>query len=154
MAAKSIPVVGEVFLGDEPGVVKAVKIRYGVSASCDVVFANADDSADTDSIFSVAAGVRVVEMSVEVIAPFAAGALVTIGDSDSVAGFHSSAGIGPTTSDTAGVPSARLHMSDAAYEAGRVYSAAQTIDIVVDCSTTTASPELEIVLFYVQSLDN
>jgi len=149
---KTIPVVGEVFLGDEPAPVKAIKVTVGFATTDDVTLLTTTVSEVVD-LLSVAAGVRILDMWVDVTTAFTAAVAITIGDSDSADGFFTSAMIGPTVS---GLMKAHLAGDTSASRAmGFVYAAAQVIQAAVTKAGSAASDgALSLVVMYIDRLDN
>mgnify|MGYP001300012854 FL=1 len=146
---KSIPMVGEAFLGDNPYVVKVLKIKMGLaSASPDVTLSGATVGA-TDflpTVVTVPAGIMVHDVGWFVEEAFTAGWSVTIGDSDSVAGYAAATDVGATVKDTnvlfmGGYLTADTDVIAPAYAGGRMYGVSNGMDIslVLAASGTAAA---------------
>lgn len=149
MAAKSVPVTGEHFLGDDPGIVKAVKVTLGGSTSSADQKVTNQTTAQTIDLFSVAAGVRVLDLTKQNQTAWFALVDIAVGDGDDNSGWFATTGLAATVTDAAPVKSSA---------GGKVYAAADTIDAFV-LGTHAAPTDLdtgltEFVLFYVQSIDN
>jgi hypothetical protein len=156
MAAKAIPVVGQRFLGDDPAVVKAVKVILGgelVTAAN--VNATAVTTAQVLELFDVAAGVRVVEMTKQNTTKWFADVNISVGDTDAASGFFVSTAVAATVSDAA--PVKNDANTTGSYLGGRVYSASQAINATVQTAAAASDYETgatEFILYYIENLDN
>jgi hypothetical protein len=149
MAAKSVPVVGQEFHGDDPAVVKAVKMRLGGSTETADVVATEVTTAQTLALFSLAAGVRVLDMTKQNLTAWFALVDIAVGDGDDNSLWFATTALGATAS--AAVPTKST-------AAGKVYAAADTIDAFI-LGTHADGSDLEtglteFVLFYIENLDN
>ena len=101
MSARTIPVAGEPFLGDDPAVMKVLKITFGDSFA-DVNFNDGDSTQGLGrALCSLPYGIRVVDVGWRVITAFTAAVDLTLGvdcgsDCD---WFATEAQIGSTTAN-------------------------------------------------------
>lgn len=152
MAKLRIPAVGDPII---EGQVYAGVVRFG--DGLDVEDPTATGTVELVDIDVGAHGnVRIIDMQLMVEEAFidaggtsATNVTLTIGDSD-VDGFYASADIAPGTVDTT-----PLTLEDAAeaYTGGKVYTADDTIDVVVGGAAPAISGQLELVVFYTVGLD-
>ena len=149
MSAKTIPVTGQAFLGDDPAVVRAVKVSLGGSTETADQNVTEVTTAQTINLFSVAAGTRVLSLQAQVTTKWFAAVDIAIGDGDNNSLYFPTSTLAATVSDT--VPLA-------ATLPAKVYAAADTIDAFVlgthDAGSDLETGVVEFVLFYVDSLDN
>ncbi len=145
--AKSIPNVGEEFLGDNPYALKVLKIKCGFATSTpDVTIA-----ADTDTILvevcQVGQGVMIHGLSWLVEEAFAASSTVTIGDTVDAGGWAAATDIGATLVDSnIANPFLMLTATAAAnaddfpaYTLGRVYGSGETSGMAINLTTVIDS---------------
>lgn len=156
MAAISIPKVGQEFHGDVPAVVKAQKVLLGGTAvtAADVA-PTAVTTAQTLELVNVGAGVRILGVTAQNLVAWAAGVLISLGDSDAVSGYILTAQIAPTTSDAAPIAMGQEGVTSA-YQAGRAYSASQAINVTLSGNAAGSDLEAgqtEFVFIYIESLD-
>jgi len=147
--SKPIPVVGE-FVPPivDGGMLHVAKATVGsVGSTGNDVDLGAE--AATTPLFAVKAGTIVYDMLAKVVTAFTASVAMTIGDSDSVAGWFPDAALGATTissefKSAKNVPSTAITDLNA-YGAGKLYSADQTIDIVTGASTIVGQMDVYLV---------
>lgn len=157
MGAKTIPQLGETFEGEDPFVVKALRVDVGSGLDVDPTATgtfNLFDLNDTDNH-----PVRVVDLQWQVTERFdddsitsSTSVQLTIGDGDDVDGFADNTDLSPDDTDTH-PQSARLD-STQPYQGGKIYEADDTIDLQITGAAPTESGQMEVVLFYVQGLDD
>ena len=144
--AKTIPMVGELFSGDNPYVMKALKIKMGLaSASPDVILSGATVGT-TDllpTVVSIPAGIMVHDMGWFVEEAFTAGVTLAVGDTDSASGYAATTDIGATVKDTNAVFMGGMMTMDtlvipAAYAGGRMYGVSNGMDINLTVVATDA----------------
>jgi len=141
--SKTIPYVGEFLHSqDFPAPLRVAHLTAGPATTNDVVIT----TANTYPLFTVPAGLIVHNVQSIVTSVFTESVTLTIGDSDSAAGYLAAADIGSTDVVTTGI----LKNSSAAGEAyatGKQYTAAQTIDVVV-AGATAAIGVIHVYLVY------
>jgi len=91
-------------------------------------------SGDTVKCLNVAADMLVTNVRVIVVTPEGSTATATVGDGDTANGWDASTNL----NGTAGTVTAGLAGTDAFATAGKLYTAADTIDIVVSAALDTA----------------
>jgi len=152
MAAKAIPVVGQEFLGDDPGVVKTAKVILGgeLVTAADVNVA-AVTTAQVLELFSLNRAIRVIGMTKQNTTLWFAAVNISVGDTDAASGFFVSTAIAATVSDAQ--PVRQDAVTTGAYLGGRVYSASQAINATVQTAAAASDYETgatEFVLIYVE----
>lgn len=133
MAAITIPLEGERYLGDNPGIVKVAKCTLGALAG-DVISA----AQATVALFSVPAGTLVLEMLCVTTTAWTAAVTINVGDGDDTSGFLATAKIAPTVAVTTGILKSSLRATAETYGVGKLYAAADTIDAVIAGATPAA----------------
>jgi hypothetical protein len=129
-----IPQVGERYVGENPQVPKIYRATVGAVAGSDVLL----DEQETVNVFSFAATAFVLFVQVKITTTWTASVTLTVGDGDDLDGFLTNALIGPQTDDdTLGVGAISLGMGTA-YDKGKFYAAADTIDMVAAGATPAA----------------
>jgi hypothetical protein len=156
MAAKSIPAVGEAFLGDVPGVVKVQKVTLGAYAATADVNGNSLSTTEVVELFDVGAGTRVIGMTKQNLTKWFAAVNISIGDGDAASGYFISTAEAATVTDAAPV---NMISGGGAYTGGRIYTASDTIDATIVKATalsdTVAGVGLtEICIHYVVGIDS
>jgi hypothetical protein len=133
--AKTIPAVGEAFLGDNPYAMKVMKFKCGLASASPDVTLTADTLEVLVKLVSIPAGTLVHEVSWFVEEAFTASNTITIGDTDSAAGYAAAADIACTLKDTA-ITSWRSLMGTlgsgagtVGYHGGRLYGVSNGMDI-------------------------
>ena len=154
MAAKNVPPIGDMFLGEAPSPVKALKVSVGSGLDVDPT------ATGVFALFSLDGdrGIRVVDLEWQVLERFDENSItsstsvtLTIGDGDDADGFADNTDIAPGTVDSH--PAKASLDSTLPYQGGTVYEADDTIDLTVGGAAPTQSGQLEVVLFYVEGLD-
>lgn len=81
MMARTIPVAGEPFLGDDPAVLKVLKITFGGDAAHDALIDQADSTAGALAVdlVNLPYGIHVVDVGWRVITAFNAGQDILLG---------------------------------------------------------------------------
>src|SRR3990167_8700286 len=130
MAAISIPNVGESFLGDKPQAVKVQKVSTGFTGE-DVNF----DAQETLAIFNVPANCLVLEVAAYTDEAWTTSVTLDVGDGSDPNGWLATAKVAPTTAQTNGVLKRSTLPTAEAYAGGKLYSAADTIDVVIGGAT-------------------
>jgi len=127
MAAISIPQEGQRFLGEKPQVIKVAKVSIGVAASNDVVF----DAIESLAVFNVPANCLVLEVAIYTPTAWTATAILDVGDGVDPNGWLATAKVAPTVAQTDGVLKRSTLPTAEAYAAGKLYTAADTIDVAI-----------------------
>lgn len=130
MAAITIPLVGEVYTGDNPSPIKIA--RCTLSATSGDVLGIAQT---TYALFSVPANCLVLEVMAYTPTAWTASTTIGIGDGDSTSGWLATAVIAPTSAQTNGLVKSTNVATAAAYAGGRIYLAADTIDAIIAGAT-------------------
>ena len=133
--AKTIPMVGEAFLGDNPYVVKVQMFRCSSASTDDAVFTTAAGA----DVVSLPAGCIVHDVGWFVETAFSAGSAIIIGDSDATSGYAAATDVGATTADTEIAWSSRVIIASSAhlasdcpaYGASRFYGTDNAIEIAM-----------------------
>ena len=144
--AKTIPMVGEAFLGDNPYVLKVLKFRCSSASTDDATVSSVSSDAAIDLV-SLPAGCVVHDFGWFVETAFAAGTTIAFGDSDNTSGYAAATDVGATTADSEIAWSSRVLMvssdhvaSDCpAYGRSRLYGTDNAIEIAFDNTGATAA---------------
>lgn len=146
MAAKTVPVTGE-FVPPivDGGMLHVAKVTVGSPGSTgkDV---DLSGEATTTTLFNVKAGTIVYDVLAKVVTAFTGSAALTLGDSDDVDGYMTTAELAST------VISSELRSSKSSsgltnvYQNGKVYAADQSIDVVA--GATFAVGQMDVYLVY------
>jgi hypothetical protein len=147
MAAIDLVGEGQSFLGENPQVVKVRKVSIGAAASNDVQF----DAQETLAIFNVPANTLVLE--VLAVTPTAWTALVTldVGDGTDADGWLATAKVAPTTAVSSGILKSSDLPTAEAFAGGKLYSAADTIDVVIGGATPVVG-QTDIYIKYIENV--
>jgi len=139
--AKTLPYKGE-FLNsfDYPAPLRCARLTMGASSDNDVVLGDAA----TYNLFTVPAGTLVHEIASRVVTAVTASVTITIGDSDSAAGFLASADLAPQST---GVLLVSSRGAAEAYAGGKIYDAEQSIQAVT-AAATVAAGVVEVYMIY------
>jgi len=132
--SKTIPYVGE-FLnsGDFPALMRCAHLLVGPDTTNDVIVT----TQATYDLLTLPAGAVVHNALTLVRTAFTASVTLTIGDSDSAAGFFASSDIVPQSTGGVFVNSNALSAT-AAYALGKQYAASQALQMVVGGATAAA----------------
>lgn len=145
--AVSIPVASENKNNPYPdgGVLNIAKCTVGSPGSTGM---NVDLSGEiaTTALFSVAANTIVYDVLAKVNTAFTALAALTIGDSDDVGGFMAVTELASTVVSSEFRTSKASTALTAVYQFGKLYSAAQTIDVTA--GATFAVGQMDVYLVY------
>lgn len=141
MTAESLPRVGEVFTG--PGVPKLAKVTVGFASTNDVVVT----AQTTYAIFNVPAGMMVLDVFSIVNTAFTTSLTANIGDGDDTDGWLATAKVAPTTAVTTGIHKRSTLPTAEAYAGGKVYAAADTIDVLIG-GATPAAGQMDVYVLY------
>jgi hypothetical protein len=147
MSLKSIPYEGETSIPTYPAPLKCARVTVGPTTENDVICT----SQATWDIFDLPAGILVHNLRTRVLAAFTSDVTVTLGDSDGAAAYLTSANIAPQTKPTNGVGKNTNIDSTGAYKNGKMYDAAQKIQLVVGAVDPIVG-SLEVFLTYSMSL--
>lgn len=138
MAAIDLPLAGEVYLGDRPGVERTALCIYGFTANgIDV----ATIAQATYALINVPADTLVLRVRNRILTAFTNSVTIDIGDGADPNGWLATAKVAPTSAPsgaTAGVHTLSQLPTAEAYAGGKLYEAADTIDAVVGGATPLA----------------
>lgn len=149
MAAKTLPLEGEVFTGWKPGVIKVMKVTIGAAAQ------NPDVVLSTQvayPIVNVPIGVFVVDVLCSVDVAFNASVTLAVGDGNSTAGYLTSTKIAPQSAVTSGLMTRATLPTAGAYAGGLKYLVADTIDVLVGGADVSAG-KATIFVVYIQDVN-
>ena len=146
MAAINLLGEGQSFLGENPQVVKVRKVSIGVAASNDVVF----DAIESLAVFNVPANTLVLEVAIYTPTAWTATVILDVGDGVDPNGFLATAKVAPTAAQTDGVLKRSTLPTAEAYAAGKLYAAADTIDVAIG----TAIPAVGQSDIYISYIEN
>ena len=154
--AKTIPAVGEAFLGDNPYAMKVMKFKVGLASASPDVAITADTLEVLVKLVDIPAGTLVHEVSWFVEEAFAASATITIGDTDNAAGYAAAADIVCTLKDTQITNHRSLFTTlvpgsaAVGYQGGRLYgvSNGMAINLVTSWDTAPAAGILDVFIAY------
>jgi hypothetical protein len=127
---KSIPYVGETYLGDFPAPMKVARVTFGFSSDDDVPMA----AQGVYDLITLPANAVVLSAKTIVKTAFTSSVTITIGDSDDADGWSASATIAPQTAVSTGI----LTSGGGAYAAGKIYSASQPLQATVGGANVAA----------------
>ncbi len=141
--ALTLPAEGEMFgpLAQNPGALKSFRFTAGIGG--DVVLG----AAATVPAVNIPIGTMVHEVKSRVITAFTTSVTLTIGDGVTADGYLTSTIIAPTTAVTTGIYKGMVDEGSTTFAGGKMYTAADAIDIVVG-GTTVLAGLVEIVIFY------
>lgn len=146
MAAIDIPGVGESFLGGNPQVVKAKRVTVKGGSGGDVTVT----TAGTYALFNVPANTLILDVFANVDVAWTALVTLDIGDGDNASGYLATAKIAPQSAVATGLVKRMTKATEEAYAGGKLYAAADTIDLV-SAGATAAAGELEVVITYIEN---
>ncbi len=140
--AKDIPAIGEAFLGDSPHAQKELELSVGFGSEFDVDIG----VQATYALFNVAPGVSVNFVKLYIENAFDAVVTMGIGDGASTSGFIATANIDPDVASSGGIWISSVVEANA-YQAGRFYAAADTIDLLLGAADVTVG-DMSLVVGY------
>lgn len=151
MAKITIPQIGETYTGTNPGVVKIARVTVGVSSgNPDVI----TEATGTYAIFTVPAGCVVTDFRGRVLEAFTANVDLNFGDSDDTDGWLAEAALASTvcTSDSKNLVARNVsgYIDSTGKDGGRVYDAAQDINVVVSAATPAVG-KAEVYITYAEA---
>ena len=138
-----VPFIGEQYLGENPAPEKCYKVLVGVESTNDIIVA----AQDTYTMLNLPAGAIVTKVLARVITAFTTSVTLTVGDGVNADGFFASADLAPQTAVSTGVLLNSLEKGQA-YDYGKEYLAADTIDITL-AGATAAAGQLELMFFII-----
>jgi hypothetical protein len=141
---------GQAFLGGNPQVVRVKKVTFGFDEGD--VLAQVDEAGaqGTYALVNVPAGTLVLDVLAYTREAWTASVTLTVGDGTDADGFLASAKIAPTSAQSNGILKGMDVATAEAFSGGRLYSAADTIDVVVG----GADPDAGITDFYIVYIEN
>lgn len=145
MSATSVPQMGETFLG--PLAIKVAKVSIGAAASNDVQFT----AQSTKAVFNVPANCLVLEVMAYTPTAWTASVTMTVGDGAAAAGFLASAKIAPTSAQTDGIVKSTNVATAEAFAGGKLYLAADTIDVVIGGATPVVG-QTDLYIKYIENV--
>ena len=145
MAAKTVPVSGE-FVPPivNGGTVQVAKVTVGSLGSTGYDVDLAAEAATTP-IFNVKAGTMVLDVLAKVVTAFTASAAITLGDSDDVDGYMTTAELACTVISSEFRSSKSSSALTNVYQNGKFYAADQSIDLVTGASTIVGQMDVYLV---------
>lgn len=147
MSAITIPQAGEIYVGDRPALPKIAKCIAGFTATGNDV----DLIAQTCyNLFSIAADTMVLKVRSIILTAFTASVTLDIGDDTDNDGWLATAKIGPTSAVTSGIYKDSTLPTAEAYAGGKLYSAADTIDVWVAGATPVAGV-MHVLMTYIEN---
>jgi hypothetical protein len=160
--AKTIPVVGEGFLGDNPYAMKVLKVKVGYASASPDVTILADTSAASLAVLTVPAGIIIHDLGWMVEEAFQANMDISVGVASDTVGWLSIAACNATVADTNVMWGSRLFFADTALTAsllpanvwkGGLYDTAKTLNVYFPVQPATiTSPAGILDLFFVYSM--
>jgi len=127
MAVKTIPAVGEIYLGDVPATRRLLHVSVGAATtSPDITVGDAA----AYPIVTFGANTLIYAAWTQVTEAFTASVTVTLGDSDAADYFHASATIAPQSTGAVLVASTN--------SVPKLFAAAQDLEVVVGAATVAA----------------
>lgn len=145
--SKNIPIVGEFVPPIVDGGLMAVAKATVGSAGSTGKDVTVPVELATTNLFSVAAGTMVYDILAKINVAYTAGVTMTIGDSDDADGWFLAVASTTVSSEflsSKNVPSTGIVALNP-YGAGKLYTAAQTIDIVTGASTLVGQMDVYLV---------
>lgn len=143
MTKKTIPYIGEFILSEDyPAPVRASKVTVGFTTDNDVQVG----ATGTYALWTVPAGLIVHNVQSIVRTAFTAAVTLTIGDTDSAAGYMAALDIAATVAVATGVLKDGNALGEA-YATGKQYAAGQDINIVVG-GTAVLAGAMDVYLIY------
>ncbi|NOR90098.1 MAG: hypothetical protein GQ524_07565 [Anaerolineales bacterium] len=146
--ALTLPIDGEAFVGHNGGALKTFRFTVGVAGDV-VVGAPA-----TVALLNVPIGLMVHDVHTRVITAFTTSVTLTIGDGVTADGYMTSAIIAPQGAITTGIYKGMVDEGSTTFAGGKVYVAADTIDVVVAAATAAAGLMEVVVTFSESSSDD
>lgn len=147
MAAISIPNVGESFLGERPQVVKVQKVSVGFTGE-DVNF----DAQETLAVFNVPANCLVLDVYAYTDEAWTTSVTLDVGDGTDPNGWLATAKVAPTSAQTDGLVKRTSKATAEAFAGGKLYAAADTIDVVI-AGATPAVGKTDIYIEYIENVN-
>lgn len=141
MSVKTLPRSGEHAM---PTGVKIAKVTVGYASTNDV----AVTAQTTYPIFNVKAGMLVLNVLANVNTAFTTSVTLNIGDGTDTDGFLATAKIAPQSAVTSGILKTTSVATAEAFAGGRLYTADDTIDVVVAGATPVAG-QMDVYVVYV-----
>ena len=146
MAAISLIGEGQSFLGENPQVIKVKKVTVAFGAG-DVEV----EAQEASAIFNVPAGTLVLDVLANVNTAFTASVTLDIGDGDDPDGWLATAKVAPQSAVSTGLVKRTTEATAEAYAGGKLYAAADTIDITVGGANVDAG-ELDVFVVFIDSV--
>lgn len=139
MAIVVLPGRGEIFVG--PRVRKFARCTFGALIGDVLGIAQA-----TYSLFTVPAGVLVLNVMCYTLTAWTASVVLNIGDSAATNGWLATAKVAPTSAQTNGIVKSSSVATADTYAGGKYYAAASTIDAII----TVATPAVGLTYVWVE----
>jgi len=145
--SKTLPLIGQIYLGDVPQIVKIAHVRLAYSGG-DV---NTGASQATYALFNLPAGTFVKDAFCYTPTAWTTSVTINFGDTNTTNGWLPTATIAPTSQQTNGIAKrTTLNANSEAYRAGVFYSAAMVLSAIVG----GANPAVGITDFYIEYIEN
>ena len=145
MAAIDLIGEGQSFLGENPQVVKVKRVTVGFDTG-DVNV----EAQEASAIFNIPANTFVLDVFSNVDTAFTALVTLDIGDGDDPDGWLATAKVAPQSAVSTGLYKRTTEATAEAYAGGKLYAAADTIDITVGGANVDAG-ELEVIIMYIEN---
>ena len=145
MAAITLPTAG--LLNAGPGVLQCAMLLIGgddQGSAVDVEF----DAQETLAVCNVPANCFIDHVSCVTETAWTTSVTLDLGDGDDADGFLASAKVAPTTAVTTGILKSSVRARAEAYGVGKLYAAADTLDVVIG-GATPAVGKTRIFIFYI-----
>ena len=146
MAAIDLIGEGQSFLGENPQVVKVKRVTVGFDTG-DVNV----EAQEASAIFNIPANTFVLDVFSNVDTAFTALVTLDIGDGDDPDGWLATAKVAPQSAVSTGLVKRTTEATAEAYAGGKLYAAADTIDITVGGANVDAG-ELDVFVVFIDSV--
>lgn len=146
MAAINLIGEGQSFLGENPQVVKVKKVTVGFDTGDVNIVAQ-----EASAIINVPANTLVLDVLANVNTAFTASVTLDVGDGDDPDGWLATAKIAPQTAVSTGLVKRSTEATAEAYAGGKLYAAADTIDITVGVADVDAG-EIDVFIVFIDNV--
>jgi hypothetical protein len=152
---KSIPYLGENYLGDFPAPIRCARVTFGVSSTASDVDV---DATGVYQLFKLPVGAVLLNAGTRVLEAFTASVTITVGDSDGAAAICTTAVVTPQTLDTTGLlrgtRATATYFDATGTEIGKVYDEAGIISATVAAAKPVVGQAELFIMYALAGLDD
>lgn len=132
-----------------PREIQVQKVTIGAASTADVQF----DAQETLAVFDVPANTLVLDVLAYTDTAWTTSVTLNVGDGDDADGWLATAKVAPTSAQTDGLAKRTTKATAEAYAGGKLYTAADTIDVVIGGATPVVG-ETDIYIVFVGPIDD